>query len=132
MSSQFRFKPDKIKYLSNIDTLDSSHKKITNTISKKREDAPKKQKKLLKLQNELSILDTKSSELENYILIRTKIVDEINSLTEEIDQIENYDEELEYYGKTHEILFNYYDIIDGHKISESNNLIPNEKDVLYF
>jgi hypothetical protein len=125
MSSQFKFKPDKIKYLSTIDTLDSSHKKIINGINKKRDDAPKKEKKLLKLKNELELLDSKNSEVHNYISVRTKIIDEINNLKEEIDKIDNYEDELEYYEKTHEILFNYYDIIDGHKIVSTNNINNN-------
>ena len=49
MNSQFKFKPDKIKYLSTVDTLDSSHKKIIDNINKKREDLPKKINKLNKL-----------------------------------------------------------------------------------
>ena len=128
MSSQFKFKPDKIKYLSTIDTLDSSHKKIINGINKKRDEMPKKEKKLLKLKNELELLDSNNSEIHNYITIRTKLIDEINNLVEEIDGIENYEDELDYYEKTHEILFNYYDIIDGHKIVSNdinNNFINN-------
>lgn len=125
MSSQFKFKPDKIKYLSTIDTLDSSHKKIINDINKKRIDMPKKEKKLQKLKNDLEILDSKNSEINDYINIRTKLIDEINNLAEEIDKIENYEDELEYYEKTHEILFNYYDIIDGHKIVSTNNINNN-------
>ena len=42
MDSQFKFKPDKIKYLSNVDTLDSEHKKIIDCINKKRYDMPQK------------------------------------------------------------------------------------------
>ena len=38
MSTNFKFKPDKIKYLSNIDTLDSSHKRVISEINKKRID----------------------------------------------------------------------------------------------
>lgn len=114
MCSQFKFKPDKIKYLSTIDTLDSSHKKITNNINKKREDLPKKIKKLTKLREELDDLDKKCSELDNYIIIRSKLLDDIRYIEEELENIENYEDELEYYGKTHDILFNYYDIIDGY------------------
>jgi hypothetical protein len=130
MSSQFKFKPDKIKYLSTIDTLDSSHKKIINGINKKRDDMPKKEKKLQKLKNDLELLDSNNSEIQNYISIRTKIIDEINNLTEEIDKIENYEDELEYYEKTHEILFNYYDIIDGHKIVSTNNINNNSINII--
>lgn len=122
MSSQFKFKPDKIKYLSNIDTLDSSHKKIVNSINKKREEMPKKEKKLQKLKSELEVLDSKNFSIQNYSSLRTKLIDEISVLEEEINRVENYEDELEYYEKTHEILFNYYDIIDGHKIVSSENV----------
>jgi hypothetical protein len=125
MSSQFKFKPDKIKYLSTIDTLDSSHKKIISEINKKRVTVPKKEKTLLKLKSDLKILDSKNSDIKDYINIRTKLIDEIYLLTEEIEKIDNYEDELEYYEKTHEILFNYYDIIDGHKIVSTNNINNN-------
>ena len=120
MSSQFKFKPDKIKYLSNIDTLDSSHKKIISGINKKRDEMPKKEKKLEKLRNELELLDSKNFSIQNYSSLRTKLIDEIQVLEEEIERVENYEDELEYYEKTHEILFNYYDIIDGHKVVSDN------------
>jgi hypothetical protein len=116
MSSQFRFKPDKIKYLSTIDTLDSSHKQIVNTINKKREDVPLKEKQLNSLKNDLKKLDLRNSHIDDYIGARAKLVEEIALLTDEIEKAENYEDELEYYEKTHEILFNYYDIVDGHKI----------------
>ena len=35
-SYQFKFKPDKIKYLTNISTLDISHTKICEDLIKKR------------------------------------------------------------------------------------------------
>ena len=44
MNSQFKFKPDKIKYLSNFNTLDSNHKKIIEELTKK-EDIPTKLEK---------------------------------------------------------------------------------------
>lgn len=116
MNSQFKFKPDKIKYLSNVDTLDSSHKKIIENINKKRDDVPKKIAKLEKLKNDLVNLENYKNESENipnYIGIRAKIIEDISCLEEEIFQIENYEEETEYYSKTYQILFNYYDILDG-------------------
>ena len=57
MNSQFKFKPDKIKYLSNVDTLDSSHKKIIDVINKKRDDVHKKVEILNELRKELESLD---------------------------------------------------------------------------
>jgi hypothetical protein len=110
---QFKFKPDKIKYLSNIDTLDSTHKKTIDSINKKHEDVPKKLKRLEKLKVDLELLDSNSSNIPNYISLRSKILDDINKLDEEINQVENYEDELDYYSKTYDILFNYYNIIDG-------------------
>lgn len=115
---QFKFKPDKIKFLSNIDTLDSDHKKTMDVIKRKREDVPKKTKRLVKLKSDLVLLDSTISKPINYIILRTKLLDDINGLEENINEVENYEDEIEYYSKTHQILFNYYDIIDGQ--------IPNE------
>lgn len=123
MNSQFKFKPDKIKYLSNVDTLDSSHKKIIDNINKKRDDVPKKIAKLEKLKNdlvELENLKNESNDIPNYIGLRAKIIEDISSLEEELFQIENYEEETEYYSKTYQILFNYYDILDGQIENELN------------
>ena len=110
---QFKFKPDKIKYLSNIDTLDSTHKKTIDSINKRHDDVPKKLKRLEKLKLDLELLDSNSSSTPNYISLRSKILDDINKLDEEIYQVENYEDELDYYSKTYDILFNYYNIIDG-------------------
>jgi hypothetical protein len=63
------------------------------------------------------------------------MLDDISRLEEEINQIENYEDELEYYSKTYDILFNYYDIIDGmnpkeilqikNEINKSNSILEN-------
>ncbi len=120
MNSQFKFKPDKIKYLSNVDTLDSTHKRITEDINKKRDDAPNKITKLEKIKNELENLELNGVEQENYLIIRTKLIEEIFLITEELNKIENYEEETEYYSKFYHILFNYYDMIDGQIDNEIN------------
>jgi len=125
MNSQFKFKPDKIKYLSNVDTLDSTHKKIISEINKKRDDVDKKKLKLFKLKNELEELNNRKNELienTNFIEIRAKLIENISKLEEEIEQIINYDEETEYYAKTYQILLNYYDMVDGQIDNEINEI----------
>ncbi len=122
---QFKFKPDKIKYLSNIDTLDSTHKKTMENINKKRDDVPKKTKRLEKLRYDLEELDKNESGNINYISQRTKLLEEIGVLEDEIGCVENYEEEMDYYSKTYDILFNYYDIIDAinpNEIKETKNI----------
>ncbi len=110
---QFKFKPDKIKYLSNIDTLDSTHKKTIEKFNNKRDDVPKKSKYLDKLKYDLEELDKTSISNSNYISQRAKLLEDIGMLEEEIATVENYEDEIDYYSKTYDILFKYYDIIDG-------------------
>jgi len=124
-SYQFKFKPDKIKYLTNISTLDSSHSKICEDMIKKRENLPKKELKLDKLKKKLNELDM-NIEDENFTNNKSQLLTEIDNLQTEINETKNYDKELDYYSKTYEILFNYYDIIDGNTIIK--NLSENTKE----
>jgi hypothetical protein len=129
-SYQFKFKPDKIKYLTNISTLDSSHSKISEDMVKKRENLPKKELKLEKLLKKLNEVNNniinQNIENENFTNIKSQLLTEIENLETEIDEIKNYDKELDYYSRTYEILFNYYDIIDGNTIISENEK-QNEK-----
>lgn len=114
-SYQFKFKPDKIKYLTNINTLDSSHSKICEDLVKKRENLPKKELKLDKLQKKLNEVNNNVND-ENFTNTKSQLLTEIDNLETEITEIKNYDKELDYYSRTYEILFNYYDIIDGNTV----------------
>ena len=58
------------------------------------------------MKSDLVDLD-KSPDVNDYINNRSIIIDEILKLEEDINLIENYDDEIEYYFKTHQILFNY-------------------------
>lgn len=135
MNNQFKFKPDKNKYLLNVDTLDSTHKKIIDEFNKKRDDVNNKTIKLSRLKNDLEELDKKRTEfasLPNFIEIRAKLIENISNLENEIDEINNYEDETEYYAKTYQILFNYYDILDGQIKSEINDdILKNNNQVEY-
>ena len=82
-SGQFKFKPDKIKYLTNVHTLDSSHNKIIDTINKKRINLPKKEKKLEKLKTMLQELDENATRV--YGVVKLLLV-----------EIENFPDHLIY------------------------------------
>jgi hypothetical protein len=120
-SGQFKFKPDKIKYLTNVSTLDSSHTKIIDDINKKKNFLPKKEKKLEKLKCMLKELDDNSRCVDNYVYLKSKIIEDIDILTNEIEEINNHDDEINYFSKTYNILFNYYDQYDG---INNNDYIP--------
>ena len=146
-SYQFKFKPDKIKYLTNISTLDSSHTKICEDLIKKRENLPKKELKLDKLKKKLNDINNNSinNSINNYInnsfdnnflTFNSDLITEIENLEFEIFELKNYDTELDYYSRTYEILFNYYDIIDGNMVcnnindnSEKKNLLIENKNI---
>jgi hypothetical protein len=134
-SYQFKFKPDKIKYLTNISTLDSSHSKISEDMVKKQENLPKKEVKLEKLKKKLDDINM-NIENENFTNNKSQLLTDIDNLETEINEIKNYEKELDYYSRTYEILFNYYDIIDGNSIipkedlkNENINQINNELDI---
>ncbi len=126
-SYQFKFKPDKIKYLTNISTLDSSHSKISEDMIKKRENLPKKELKLEKLQKKLDEINNNIN-IDNFTIIKSQLLIDIDNLETEINEIKNYDKELDYFSRTYEILFNYYDIIDGNTII-SENINPTNNDI---
>jgi len=122
----FKFKPDKIKYLSEISTLDSSHSEIVDTINKKKNELPKKEKRIEKLNNKLNELNPSDP---NYLNIRTNILEELDKLKEEVNESANYMDDIEYFGKTYDILFDYYDIYDtNQKTTQKQDVNTTESD----
>lgn len=113
---QFKFKPSKIKYQTNITSLDSSHTKFTDNIDKKKDLIDKKKNKLLLLENKLINYDINNIKNENYIEERTLILEEIDNIKSFLNEIEY--EELNYYSKTLNILLDYYNL---NKVYNDNN-----------
>lgn len=105
---RFKFKPSKIKYQTNITSLDSSHTKFTDNIDKKKELVDKKKNKLVFLENKLIEHDINNIKNDNYIEQRTLILDEIENIKNFLSEIEY--EELNYYSKTLNILLDYYSL----------------------
>ena len=85
---QFKFKPSKIKYQTNI----------TDNVNKKKELIVKKKNKLTVLEKKLIFHDTNNIKNENYILERISILEEIDNINNFLSEIEH--EELNYYSKT--------------------------------
>ena len=121
MSTFFKLKPEKIKYVTEIKTLDETHKKIANSFQQNKEKLPQKKKKLKRLQNKFEKLNMKdaSEYTTEDIKLKSKLKSEIKILGEEIYDIENDITEIEYYSKIDELLMDYYDVLD------------NEEDVYY-
>ena len=131
----FKDKTNKKRVYSNkeITTLDAMHNKIINNYSIKiieeqtSNDKIKEYEdlysninyKIFKYNNDGIIDDNYYNELWNSNI---KIREDIIKLKDQIKLINNSNE-IEYYEKTHNILFNYYDMID--KQSNNNSIINN-------
>lgn len=102
----FKHKPNKLKYLTNIRTLDELHKECMTSFNDRKNDLPDKKQQLFEFKNRLSSLRTESS-LETS-KIRADLRVKIKSLESEINKSDNNNEILEYFSKTGNILMNYY------------------------
>ena len=120
---QFKFKPSKIKYQTNITSLDSSHTKFTDNVNKKKELIVKKKNKLTVLEKKLIFHDTNNIKNENYILERISILEEIDNIDNFLSEIEH--EELNYYSKTLNILLDYYNFNKVYDDTNNDNDINN-------
>ena len=99
---QFKFKPSKIKYQTNITSLDSYHTKFTDNVNKKKDLIEKKKAKLILYEEKLNYHDEHNIKKETYIFDRIIILEEIENIKIFLNDIE--DEELNYYSKTLNIL----------------------------
>jgi len=104
----FKYKPDKIKYKTNVENLDLLHSEFINNIQKEEFKIKNKIKKLKLLKLKLSVHDSKNCETIDYLNERTKLLDEIEKISNLIYNFEN--REVDYYSKTINILSDYYKI----------------------
>lgn len=111
--SQFKFKPDRPKYTVNTDTLDISHKKKINSFSEKEKKLDKMKIKLLNSQEKMNNLDNNVSTVKDYPSKKSVLSQKILDLESEINQAENYTDELEYLSKIHDVVFDYYSLYDN-------------------
>ncbi len=112
--STLKLKPEKVKQIAEIHTLDESHRKIVNTFQKRKRLLPRKKNQLTKIKKQLGDLNEKptSQYTNDDIKQKSKLKEDIQELKDEIHDIENNISEMEYYSKTDQVLMDYYDILD--------------------
>lgn len=110
MTSSFKYKPNKVKYLQSVNTLDRDHKlymetyeKELNSVGTKRKELEKLNKELDKI-NKISKTDITNIDLKKKIIIKEKI----KKINEHINNVENDTDILNYFSNQHDILFEYY------------------------
>ena len=134
--SSFKHKPSKLKYLSNVQTLDELHRSNMAKFNENTKTLPEKKNKLNELYKQVEKLDKcptiKSSE---EIKTRANIRTEIKALEDEINKTSGNSEVLEYISKAGDLLVNYYSITCGiyYNVDEdantSDNTLESEIDI---
>ena len=108
MSSQFKFKPDRVKYTTKVDTLTGSHKKMTEEFSKKEKKLSTMKKKVEKFKEKITFLNKNVATVENYSGQKSELLDKISKMESEIQRIESNTDELDYISRVHDVVFIYY------------------------
>ena len=107
--SIFKNKPNKIKYLSNVQTLDELHKSKLSKINNNIKLLPEQKKELIELKTKLSVLDKKKISSSDDIKIKAELITKINLYEANIKKMEANNDLLEYISKAEDILISYYD-----------------------
>lgn len=123
----FRYKPDKIKYLTSINTLDTVHRKHVSEFEFRR-------KKISDLKSEITVIESKLSQLEkpesksdpntiDDIKKRSELKTRLQKINQDLFDIKNNVSELEYYSQTNDILLDYYnEMVAIQPINSSENV----------
>lgn len=135
MSVEYRYKPEKHKFKENIMSIDELHRLHLNKFKQDKLDIPKKTEELNNLQKELLYLqENKKSGPVNldieYIKTVNKLKINISNLKSKIYDINNNNNELEYYSKTGDVIYDYYDLTNGSlydKFNDKSNNINNSE-----
>lgn len=130
--ASFKYKPDKLKFISNVNTLDESHKKKTNDFLSKRLLLPQKESDLKNLKIKYQKITNNIANSSDPLLIskRANIKNDIEKLQKEINLIKSGKEELDYYSKTIDIVMDYYNILDNNNndVYDEDLHSPNNSD----
>jgi hypothetical protein len=112
--ASLKYKPEKLKYLSNVNTLDEVHRKHALSFTSKKQTLAEKRMQVNKYLTELEMLEKKGKEHFSVVDIKQKsyLREQIAILEEEIFDVDNGISELEYYSQTNDILTEYYNIVD--------------------
>ena len=125
----FKYKPDKVKYLNIVKTLDETHQNFATDFYQKRTTLPEKISELNKLKKELDYLSSNKIEItDDIIRKKSNLKEEIKNAEREIENIKNGKEEMEYYSKTSDILMDYYNLLENDGEEGKSNTINLHKD----
>ncbi len=114
----FKSKPEKHKFRVNIKTIDEMHKEHVDDFKKKHDTLPIKKKRLEHIEAELQMLEEKKTDMPiNLDIDMLKRINGLKSdakkLKREIENANQYNDEMRYYSRTGDVLHDYYDLTNG-------------------
>jgi hypothetical protein len=119
MSVDYKHKPEKHKYRVNQKTIDEIHKEHLDDFKKQHELIPLKKEQLYQLKKDLQKLEkernlSKPINLNvEYTRKKNNLKKLISNLESDILKTESYKSELEYYSRTGDVIYDYYEITNG-------------------
>ena len=127
----FKYKPDKVKHLTNIETLDTLHKKIAHNFDSRKNNLSFYKKELIECAKMYDSIDiNKYSDSTEYMRERSNIKNKIQTIKADIFDIENDVSELDYYGAINDVLVCYYDETNDTNNDSNNYESDNESENL--
>ncbi len=111
----YKTKPDKHKYRRRNKSLDEVHNDRVKEFEKNQNRVPYLQGKLRDMEGELkTILDSGATNMDTEMTTRKSLLrKKIKLVRKEIDSYQNFEDELEYFSRAGEVLFEYYDETNG-------------------
>lgn len=106
----FRYRPDKIKYLSRVETLSEKHNRIIETFKNQQEQIPTMKDLLNQYNEDLDKLEKENMKdfTNEQIKQRAELKEKIKKINENLKYIEEGTDDIEYYEKVNDILIDYY------------------------
>lgn len=126
----FRYKPNKIKYLKNIKTLDEIHREKISKFDNQSTNLPEKKMELKDLKKELNDINNiyKTNPRKVNLKQRGNLIEKIKHMETEIRHIESNIDMLDYFEKTSDVLLKYYEIEDSMQRMTSE-ILPDEVNI---
>lgn len=123
MAISFKYRPEKLKHLGTIETLDEKHQKKVNEFDRRDEMIRDKKREIKESQFRLKEIEKDMSNITyDEIRERAKLKEVIERNQKEINEIKLNASELDYYSRTHELLISYYGLSDGeHSDNDDEN-----------
>ena len=127
LSTTYKSKPDKHKYRRRNKTLDEVHHDHIREFDRNQDKIPRLTSRLDEMQTELDELESlitnnRDDEVTNR---KAELRENIKKLNDELGTYQNFENQMEYFGRVGDVLFEYYDTTSGafynHDYEEANN-----------